>query len=191
MSVTQHTETHTELPKLKENVVQQNVTAVLVTWKSCMWALKVWFSQNCLIQNILCLCCFYPLMPKQMDLHHIRSWGIKLQKIKISCNWENDFNCLIICTFFATITQTPLCHTFILQCVQIHICVPHIHPFLLSPVVAELVIQPSSSRGPLCCQPAYASLHEAQRFLPGAHLLQQSPNVRLEDSLDDRSNKKV
>ncbi len=38
----------------------------------------------------------------------------------------------------------------------------HIHPFLLSPVVAELVIQPSSSRGPLRRQPANASLHEAQ-----------------------------
>lgn len=85
-----------------------------------------------------------------------------------------------------------LSHAFILQCVQkTHLCVkaPRIHPLLLSPVVAELVIQPPSSGGPLRRQPADASLHEAQRLLPGAHLLQQSPDVRLENSLEDRSNK--
>lgn len=74
---------------------------------------------------------------------------------------------------------------------QTHICVvvSHIHPFLLSPAFAELVIQPSGSGGPLCCQSTYASLHEAQRFLPGAHLLQQGPNVKLKNSLDDRGDK--
>lgn len=86
----------------------------------------------------------------------------------------------------------PPRYTFILQCVQMWVWgreMPHIHPFLLPPVVAELVIQPAGGRRPLCSQPAYASLHEAQRFLPGAHLLQQSPNVRLENSLDNRSDK--
>ena len=64
-----------------------------------------------------------------------------------------------------------------------------IHPFLLSPVGAELVIQPPSGGGPLRRHPAYAPLHEAQRFLPGAHLLQQIPDLGLENSLHDRSNK--
>lgn len=84
-----------------------------------------------------------------------------------------------------------LLRTLFLQCAQkhLHVKISHIHPFLLSPVVAKLVIQPPSSRGPLCCQPAYASLHEAQRFLPGAHLLHQSPDVRLKNSLDDRRGK--
>lgn len=65
---------------------------------------------------------------------------------------------------------------------------PRIHPLLLSPAAAELVIQPSSGGGPLRCQPAHSPLHEAQRLLPSAHLLQQSPNVRLEHSLLDRGN---
>lgn len=61
----------------------------------------------------------------------------------------------------------------------------HTHPLLLPPVVAQLVIQPPSRRGPLRRHPAYAPLHEAQRLLPGAHLLQQGPDVGPESSLDD------
>lgn len=79
-----------------------------------------------------------------------------------------------------------LSYTFILQCAPECLA---IHPFLLSPVGAELVIQPPSSGGPLYRHPAYAPLHEAQRFLPGAHLLQQSPDLGLENSLHDKSNK--
>lgn len=67
---------------------------------------------------------------------------------------------------------------------------PHIHPFLLPPVVAELVVQASGSRGPLRRQPAHAPLHEAQRLLPGAHLLQQGPDVGLENSLGGGSKEK-
>lgn len=59
------------------------------------------------------------------------------------------------------------------------------YPFLIPPVVAELVVEAASGGGPLCCHPAHSSLHEAQRLLPGAHLLQEGPNVGLKNSLGD------
>lgn len=58
-----------------------------------------------------------------------------------------------------------------------------IYPLLLPPVVAQLIVEAASSGGPLRCQPAHASLHEAQRLLPCAHLLHQGPDVKLENSL--------
>lgn len=60
------------------------------------------------------------------------------------------------------------------------------YPFLIPPVVAELVVEAASGGGPLRRHPAHPSLHEAQRLLPGAHLLQQGPNVGLKNSLGDR-----
>lgn len=61
------------------------------------------------------------------------------------------------------------------------------HPLLVPAVAAQLVIQPPSRTGPLRCQPLNASLHEVQRLLPGAHLLQQSACVKPENSLEDIS----
>lgn len=57
------------------------------------------------------------------------------------------------------------------------------YPLLLPPVVAQLIVEAASGGGPLRCQPAHASLHEAQRLLPRAHLLHQGPDVKLENSL--------
>lgn len=57
-------------------------------------------------------------------------------------------------------------------------------------MVTELVVLSSGGRGPLRCQPANASFHEAQRFLAGAHLLQQDPDVRLENSLNNNGKRK-
>lgn len=59
------------------------------------------------------------------------------------------------------------------------------YPFLIPPVVAELVVEAASGGGPLRCHPAHPSLHEAQRLLPGAHLLQEGANVGLKNSLGD------
>lgn len=61
----------------------------------------------------------------------------------------------------------------------------HTHFLLVSPVAAQLFIQPSSCRSPLRSQSAYASLHEAEGLLPSADLLQQGPDVRLENSLEE------
>lgn len=65
------------------------------------------------------------------------------------------------------------------------VCVrkPPVYPFLLSPEAAEFLIQPPGSGGPLRRQPAYASPHEAQGLFSGSHLLQQTANVGLENSL--------
>lgn len=143
-----------------------------------------------------------------MDLHQIRLRIVFLEKQKttrrkISWNWEKHFFLLArhlqsVCNHNTLkrwnhntdlFSYTALSSSSV--CRSMFVCMSHhIHPFLLSPVVAELVIQPSSSGGPLCCHPAYASLHEAQWLLPSAHLLQQSPDVRLENSLEDRSKKK-
>lgn len=58
-----------------------------------------------------------------------------------------------------------------------------IYPLLLPPVVAQLVLEAASGGGPLRGHPAHASLHEAQRLLPRAHLLHQGPHVKLESGL--------
>lgn len=57
------------------------------------------------------------------------------------------------------------------------------YPLLLPPVVPQLVVEAASGGGPLRGQPAHASLHEAQRLLPRAHLLHQGPHVKLESGL--------
>lgn len=65
------------------------------------------------------------------------------------------------------------------------------YPFLIPPVVAELVVEAASGGGPLRCHPAHPSLHEAQRLLPGAHPLQEGPDVGLKSSLSDRDDTKM
>lgn len=172
-----------------------------------MWALKAYLAFAGLFdpKHPVLRLFFSSLMPKQMDLHQIRSWGICFQSYRN--NTKENLSKLRGALFTGSLSAVCCKHKHFekmkpqhrlvllsnnpLVGAEAYLCVrmPHIHPFLLSPVAAELVIQPSSSRGPLCCQPAYASLHEAQWFLPSAHLLQQSPDIGLENSLGDRNNK--
>lgn len=61
---------------------------------------------------------------------------------------------------------------------------PHpTHPLLLPPASVQLFVQPVGSDAPLCSQPADPSLHEAQRLLARAHLLQEGTDISAEGRL--------